>query len=255
VRTVVAIDEAAGSLTFAGDVPAGQAAQFMKADVERLVNGATHAALMANESGPPAAPECLVVAISSAGGAACWAATPRRSLRRWPRGSAASGSGISGMYGYGELAPGADGECELHNQTMSLLVVSEAVAPVARPATAAAPRRLAAEPAAAPPPEPPPSRPAVPVPPRAAATGAAGRADQIRRCSRRRRSPLRALRAPRPDSPEPARGPIIRIPRTGIADVAIEESRSSTTFACSGSGARSPSRSRARSRRVCCAAA
>ncbi|MDQ8160326.1 MAG: FIST N-terminal domain-containing protein, partial [Gemmatimonadota bacterium] len=40
VRTILGIDEAAGSLTFAGDVPQGHLAQLMKANVDRLVDGA-----------------------------------------------------------------------------------------------------------------------------------------------------------------------------------------------------------------------
>ena len=44
VRTILAIDRQARSLTFAGDVPTGAYAQLMRANFERLVEGAEGAA-------------------------------------------------------------------------------------------------------------------------------------------------------------------------------------------------------------------
>ena len=44
VRTILGIDEAAGSLTFAGDMPEGAQARLMKANVDRLIDGAHGAA-------------------------------------------------------------------------------------------------------------------------------------------------------------------------------------------------------------------
>src|SRR5262249_14086271 len=45
VRTVLAVDEAAQSMTFAGDVPRGHLAQLMRANFQRLIGGASEAAL------------------------------------------------------------------------------------------------------------------------------------------------------------------------------------------------------------------
>jgi hypothetical protein len=47
VRTILGSDEANGSLTFAGDVPQGAYAQLMKANVDRLIDGAVGAATIA----------------------------------------------------------------------------------------------------------------------------------------------------------------------------------------------------------------
>ena len=44
VRTVLAIDEAQQSMTFAGDLPEGSRARLMHANRNRLVQGASHAA-------------------------------------------------------------------------------------------------------------------------------------------------------------------------------------------------------------------
>ena len=44
VRTILAVNDAEESLTFAGDVPEGQYARLMKANFDRLVDGATGAA-------------------------------------------------------------------------------------------------------------------------------------------------------------------------------------------------------------------
>jgi len=44
VRTILAVNEADQSLTFAGDVPQGHFARLMRANFDRLVDGATAAA-------------------------------------------------------------------------------------------------------------------------------------------------------------------------------------------------------------------
>ena len=41
---LLAVDEAAGSLTFAGDIPEGAHARLMKANFDRLIDGASGAA-------------------------------------------------------------------------------------------------------------------------------------------------------------------------------------------------------------------
>ncbi|HEY4175811.1 MAG TPA: FIST N-terminal domain-containing protein [Kofleriaceae bacterium] len=151
VRTLVGIDEATSSLVFAGDVPTGHIAQFMKADVERLINGATHAALMANESGPPASPESLVVAISCVGRRNMLGAHTEEELEAITDTFRSERALLTGFYAYGEISPsGANGTAELHNQAMSLLVISESMTPIMRTELV----RKSSEIAAAPPPSP-----------------------------------------------------------------------------------------------------
>ncbi|MBU1878206.1 MAG: FIST C-terminal domain-containing protein, partial [Chloroflexi bacterium] len=68
VRTVLAVDEANQSMTFAGDIPQGYLAQLMKANFDRLVDGAAGAALMAREQQAAQVPApILVIAISCVG--------------------------------------------------------------------------------------------------------------------------------------------------------------------------------------------
>src|SRR5256885_1274418 len=44
VRTILGVDEAKASMTFAGDLPVGSYVRLMKANFERLIDGATAAA-------------------------------------------------------------------------------------------------------------------------------------------------------------------------------------------------------------------
>lgn len=121
VRTILAVDEAAQSLTFAGDIPMGSRVQLMRANFDRLIEGAASAALMTGAKG---CGETLVVAISCVG-------------RRLVLGERAEeeveatldvlpkGAHQVGFYSYGELSPFAAGPCDLHNQTMTLTTISE----------------------------------------------------------------------------------------------------------------------------------
>src|SRR5205807_895793 len=64
VRTVLAVDEVAQSLTFAGDIPTGHYVKLMRANFDRLILGARGAgqAAMGEHSGP-----VLSIAISCVG--------------------------------------------------------------------------------------------------------------------------------------------------------------------------------------------
>ena len=66
VRTILGIDEANGSLTFAGDVPQGAYAQLMKANVDRLIDGAVGAATSSYPNAGGHTPE-LAILISCVG--------------------------------------------------------------------------------------------------------------------------------------------------------------------------------------------
>ncbi len=121
VRTVLSVSEEAQSMTFAGDLPQGWLAQLMRANFDRLVEGASEAARLggAEMSGP-----CLSIAISCVG---------RRLVlgQRSEEETEAildvlpAGTQQIGFYSYGELSPYGVGKCELHNQTMTLTTISE----------------------------------------------------------------------------------------------------------------------------------
>jgi hypothetical protein len=123
VRTVLAVDERDSSMTFAGDVPAGAMAQLMKANFDRLVQGAAHAAL-ATRANTPDGTDVLAVAISCVGRRLVLSERTEEELEvtveTLPR-----RSHLIGFYSYGEISPYADGRCELHNQTMTLTTFAE----------------------------------------------------------------------------------------------------------------------------------
>ena len=123
VRTILAVDDGAESMTFAGDVPEGWRAQLMRANFDRLVQGA-FAAAQATRVDLDASAPCLAVAISCVG----------RRLVLGERaddeveavfGSLPQGSELVGFYSYGEISPHTTGSCELHNQTMTVTTLQE----------------------------------------------------------------------------------------------------------------------------------
>lgn len=124
VRTILAVDEEEQSMTFAGDIPEGWCAQLMRANFDRLVEGASNAAQTAHELVQKTSPT-LSIAISCVG-------------RRLVLGERAEeeteaaldvlpdGTQQIGFYSYGEISPYTTGHCDLHNQTMTLTTIGEA---------------------------------------------------------------------------------------------------------------------------------
>ncbi|WP_437278176.1 FIST N-terminal domain-containing protein [Sorangium sp. So ce375] len=131
VRTVLAVDHEAQSLTFAGDVPRGHLVQLMKADFERLIGGAEQAARAASEAGKSGGDSALAIAISCVGRRIVLGDRTEEEVEAvldvLPKGTQ-----VTGFYSYGEISPYATGHCDLHNQTMTLTVLSEAPTPLSR---------------------------------------------------------------------------------------------------------------------------
>ena len=124
VRTILAVDEEEQSMTFAGDIPEGWLAYLMKANLDRLVEGASGAAHTAQALVQNTFPT-LSIAISCVG---------RRLLlgERTEEETEATldilpeGTQQIGFYSYGEISPYTTGHCDLHNQTMTLTTIGEA---------------------------------------------------------------------------------------------------------------------------------
>lgn len=118
VRTILSVDEKARSMTFAGDIPKGAVVQFMRANFDRLISGASEAAQMTRFNGENAAP-CFAVAISCVGRRLVLKQRVEEELEStlevFPRGTKQIG-----FYSYGEISPHGSGRCSLHNQTMTL---------------------------------------------------------------------------------------------------------------------------------------
>jgi hypothetical protein len=123
VRTILSIDEKAGSMTFAGDIPEGSLVQFMRANLDRLVDGAVEAAQFAKNK-QERAKEILAIAISCVGRRLILAERAEEEIEA-VGGVLPSGSQLIGFYSYGEISPVSDGRCDLHNQTMTLTTLSE----------------------------------------------------------------------------------------------------------------------------------
>ena len=118
VRTVLATDDATGSLRFAGDIEQGSLAQLMCASSERLVDGAHRAAVMASTGR-----EQLAIAVSCVGRRLVLGQRTEDELEAVVEGLA-PGTVLTGLYGYGALSP-TGGTCELHNQTMTITTIAE----------------------------------------------------------------------------------------------------------------------------------
>ena len=124
VRTILAIDENEGSLVFAGDVPEGSYARLMKANVERLIDGAHGAANSSYEAVGSESPD-LAILISCVGRKLVLRQRVEEELDS-VREVLGAGTTLSGFYSYGEIAPFARSvRCELHNQTMTITTLAE----------------------------------------------------------------------------------------------------------------------------------
>ena len=122
VRTILGLDEAAQSLTFAGDIPQGRLVQLMRANFDRLVDGAGDAATGLGDSNLPPG---LAIAISCVGRRLVLGERVEEEVEATLE-ALPPGTVQVGFYAYGELCPQASGACNLHNQTMTLTVLQEA---------------------------------------------------------------------------------------------------------------------------------
>ena len=133
VRTILDVDREARSLTFAGDVPQGAYARLMRANFDRLIDGATGAA---KDAALPlaGAPAELAILISCVGRKLVLKQRVEEELES-VRDVLGDGAILTGFYSYGELCPGATGACaDLHNQTMTVTTLSEGTCTSSSPA-------------------------------------------------------------------------------------------------------------------------
>lgn len=124
VRTILGVNEAQQSMTFAGDMPKGCYAQLMKANFNRLVDGAIGAAEV-NRTQLDGHSAELAILISCIGRKLVL----QQRIEEETEGVAdvlGPQAALAGFYSYGEIAPhGALTRCELHNQTMTVTTFSE----------------------------------------------------------------------------------------------------------------------------------
>jgi hypothetical protein len=129
VRTVLAVDEASQSMTFAGDLPPGGLARLMRAHGDQLIDSAAQAAQQAlGEARAADGGPALVVSVSCVGRRLVLGQRTDEELES-VLDAAPPGSVHLGFYSYGEISPrAAGGVSELHNQTMTVTVLRERLA-------------------------------------------------------------------------------------------------------------------------------
>jgi hypothetical protein len=124
VRTILSVNEEDQSMIFAGDVPEGVYARLMKANFDRLIDGAVGAAKTSYQAIGSTSPD-LALLISCVG---------RKLVLRQRTEEEVEGvreilgnrTMMTGFYSYGEISPFTpNAKCELHNQTMTITTLSE----------------------------------------------------------------------------------------------------------------------------------
>jgi hypothetical protein len=124
VRTLLAIDEDTQSLVFAGDVPEGEVTQLMRANFDRLIEGAATAATQISNLGSVDGNH-LSIAVSCVGRKLILKERIDEEVEA-TLDALPDNTHQVGFYSYGELSPTGALICRLHNQTMTLTLISEA---------------------------------------------------------------------------------------------------------------------------------
>ena len=123
VRTILSIDEATGSMTFAGDIPIGSKVRFMKANFDKLTNAASGAAAQTQINGGET--PGLALLISCVGRKLILQSRIDEEVEA-VNGIFSSKTLLTGFYSYGEISPlDAGNGCQLHNQTMTITTFHE----------------------------------------------------------------------------------------------------------------------------------
>jgi hypothetical protein len=124
IRTILGVDEAAGSLTLAGDIDPDGSLKLMHASTDALVDGAEAAAQAARDmQGDPGAGLALLV--SCVGRKLVMGGRVDEEVEAVAD-VFGTGATLAGFYSYGEISPFSRSvACKLHNQTMTITYLSE----------------------------------------------------------------------------------------------------------------------------------
>lgn len=123
VRTILSVNEEEQSITFAGDIPQGSMVTLMKANFNRLIEGAARAA-KAIKYREPDITLLVAIAISCVGRRVVLGQRTEEELEETLNNLPPKTQQI-GYYSYGEISPLNSGKCDLHNQTMTLTLIGE----------------------------------------------------------------------------------------------------------------------------------
>ncbi|MCZ8196967.1 MAG: FIST C-terminal domain-containing protein [Flavobacterium sp.] len=123
VRTILSINTDNNSMVLAGDVPVNSRVQLMMASIDGIAEGAQHAAEIAIENRKSKPQVALIV--SCIGRKLVMNQRVEEEIEHVKE-IIGDNVAIAGFYSYGEMAPfNGKSSCELHNQTMTLTLISE----------------------------------------------------------------------------------------------------------------------------------
>lgn len=123
VRTILSIDNSNQAMIFADDVPQGSRVQLMMVSLDDIANGAYTAAKLAMEE--RTTPPELGLLVSCIGRKLVMDQRIEEEIEQVCE-TIGEQAAIAGFYSYGEIAPySVNHSCELHNQTMTLTLISE----------------------------------------------------------------------------------------------------------------------------------
>ena len=125
IRTILNVDEEQNATIFAGDIPQGSHAQLMRANFDRLIDGAENAAESVLTSLDQISPSGLVLMISCVGRRLVLKHRTEEELEA-VKDVIGQHHTYTGFYSYGEISPVMEGgPCALHNQTMTVTLITE----------------------------------------------------------------------------------------------------------------------------------
>jgi hypothetical protein len=124
IRTILGVDETAGSLTLAGDIEPGGFLELMHASTDALVDGA-EAAAQAAQTMLGGHRDGLALLISCVGRKLVMGGRVDEEIEAVGD-VFGQGATLAGFYSYGEISPfTANADCKLHNQTMTITHIAE----------------------------------------------------------------------------------------------------------------------------------
>lgn len=123
VRTILGVDNENNSMTLAGDVPVNSKVQLMMASVDAIAEGSNKAATLAMKDRKKR-PQ-LAIIVSCVGRKLVMNQRVEEEIEHVQE-VLGMDTHITGFYSYGEMAPFTGNTfCDLHNQTMTLTLISE----------------------------------------------------------------------------------------------------------------------------------
>ncbi len=125
VRTLLAVDEGAQSMTFAADIPEKAVARLLWPDLDRVIRGAGDAGLAAAKvTAAAGGSPVLAITVSCVGRRLVLGERTEEEIEAVAD-SLPAGAAQIGFDAYGGIAPHGSGASNLHNQTMTLTTICE----------------------------------------------------------------------------------------------------------------------------------